>query len=339
LIREAGRTGLATNASKESFYTNWETNGRATKWALYALGADAALWDEDYESAITYCDGILNASGSGAPAFLSSPTHASWFSIFNPGNSNESIFELQYNYEENQTNNLPILFDNENSEREYCICSALTRSFNSEYEETEEELKEAVRTMYGGYYVSGDAASYASANASYVWKYVGSQTLSDKRTASYYDPNFIIYRVADVMLMKAEALILRNHGEDTQDKIDAINLVNQIRTRSNLDIEVEATADGVAALDEEAMLEKVLYERTIELVGEGKIWYDFLRFGRRNNNQYKQTFLVDKVLEYNEQAGESWLRTALGNDNALFMPIYKDELGYNPNLIQNPYYN
>ncbi|MCD7710616.1 MAG: RagB/SusD family nutrient uptake outer membrane protein, partial [Porphyromonadaceae bacterium] len=43
-IREDVRTALATNAAKESFDTNWETKGRATKWALYALGADAALW-------------------------------------------------------------------------------------------------------------------------------------------------------------------------------------------------------------------------------------------------------------------------------------------------------
>ena len=77
----------------------------------------------------------------------------------------------------------------------------------------------------------------------------------------------------------------------------------------------------------------------LELVGEGKAWYDFLRFGRRNNNQYKSTFLVDKVLEYNEQAGESWLRTVLNNDNALFLPISQTEIDANSLLIQNPYYN
>ncbi|HIT81084.1 MAG TPA: RagB/SusD family nutrient uptake outer membrane protein [Candidatus Caccoplasma merdavium] len=337
-IREDIRTALATGAAKESFDTAWETKGRATKWALYALGADVCLWAEDYEAAITYCDGILESNSPYAPAFLSTPTHSSWFSMFNPGNSNESIFELQWNYEEEQTNTLPKIFDDVDVDANYCISLALTQEFGDEYTETLVDLKEAVRTMYGGYYVS-DPTTYESATVSYVWKYLGSQTLSDKRTVSYYDPNYIIYRVADVMLMKAEALILRSHGENDDDKAAAMALINQIRTRSNLEIEYEATPVGVASLDEASMLELVLYERTLELVGEGKAWYDFLRFGRRNNNEYKELFLVNNVLKYNTQAGESWLRTVLNNDNALFLPISQTEIEANDLLIQNPYYN
>ena len=83
-IRSDIRTALSTGAAKESFDTTWETKGRATKWALYALGADVCLWAEDYEAAVTYCDAILNARGVGAPAFLATATHSSWFSIFNP---------------------------------------------------------------------------------------------------------------------------------------------------------------------------------------------------------------------------------------------------------------
>ena len=258
--------------------------------------------------------------------------------MFNPGNSNESIFELQWNYEEEQTNTLPKIFDDVDVDANYCISLALTQEFGDEYTETLVDLKEAVRTMYGGYYVS-DPTAYESATVSYVWKYLGSQTLSDKRTVSYYDPNYIIYRVADVMLMKAEALILRSHGENDDDKAAAMALINQIRTRSNLEIEYEATPVGVASLDEASMLELVLYERTLELVGEGKAWYDFLRFGRRNNNEYKELFLVNNVLKYNTQAGESWLRTVLNNDNALFLPISQTEIEANDLLIQNPYYN
>ena len=309
-IREDIRTALATGAAKESFDTAWETKGRATKWALYALGADVCLWAEDYEAAITYCDGILESNSPYAPAFLSTPTHSSWFSMFNPGNSNESIFELQWNYEEEQTNTLPKIFDDVDVDANYCISLALTQEFGDEYTETLVDLKEAVRTMYGGYYVS-DPTTYESATVSYVWKYLGSQTLSDKRTVSYYDPNYIIYRVADVMLMKAEALILRSHGENDDDKADAMALINQIRTRSNLEIEYEATPVGVASLDE----------------------------ARRNNNEYKELFLVNNVLKYNTQAGESWLRTVLNNDNALFLPISQTEIEANDLLIQNPYYN
>ena len=335
-IREDIRTALASGAAKESFETNWETKGRATKWALYALGADVCLWAEDYAAAVTYCDAILNAKAAGAPAFLSTPTHASWFSMFNPGNSNESIFEIQWNNEEDQTNNLPRYFDDSGDDARYVVSQALTMAFKNEYNATFEELKEAVRTNYGGVYAPG---GMETAMQLYVWKYVGSQTLSDKRTATYYDPNFIIYRVADVMLMKAEALVLRSEGEDTDDKVAAMELINQIRTRSNLEIEVAATPEDVESLDEASMLEKILYERTMEFIGEGKAWYDFLRFGRRHNNKYKSLFLLANVLNYNQQAGTAWLNAVIGNDNALFLPISKEELDANDLLIQNPYYN
>ena len=100
-------TALQSGAAKEYFDTTWETKGRATKWALYALMADVCLWSEDYETAIKYCDALLDAQGGKVPSFMATPTRASWFTMFNPGNSNESIFEIQWNYEFNQINTMP----------------------------------------------------------------------------------------------------------------------------------------------------------------------------------------------------------------------------------------
>lgn len=332
-IKNDIKTALATGAAKEYFDTTWETKGRATKWALYALMADVCLWDEDYNTAVTYCDYLLAATSGKAPTFLSTPTHASWFSMYNPGNSNESIFELQWNYEEEQTNNLPVLFDNAATDRQYQLSTRLVQDLTTEQLYTSENLLESVRTLYGGYIVGADNTLWEVASTGYVWKYLGGQTLSDKRTKTYYDPNFIIYRVADVILMKAEGLILRNAGASPEDYEEAVNLVNLIRTRSNLE-PMEYSDD----LDEEDMLEMVLYERKVELLGEGKCWYDWLRFGRRNNNQYKSTFLIDNVISHNNQAGQSWLTTVLGNDDALFLPIMESELESNDLLVQNPYY-
>lgn len=323
-------SALATGAAKEDYETTWETKGRATKWAFYALMADVCLWSEDYNTAIEYCDYLLKANSPKAPVLLSTPTHNKWFSIFNPGNSNESIFELQWDYQENQTNNLPTLFDNVATDRKYQISALLLSEFNSEYTYTIENQTEAVRTMFGGYYTK-DPTAFEVATEGFVWKYCGSQTLSDKRTKTYYDPNFIIYRMADVYLMKAEALTLQNNSEKNWS--EAIKLVNDIRLRSNLE-EREYTED----LSEKEMLEMILYERRMELVGEGKCWYDELRFGRRANNKYKTIFLIDNVIAYNKQAGESWLLSVLNNDDALFLPVCTSEMESNSLLIQNPYY-
>jgi len=187
--------------------------------------------------------------------------------------------------------------------------------------------------MNGGYYVD-DPATYQVATKGYVWKYCGSKTLSDKRTPTYYDPNFIIYRVSDVMLMKAEALILLNDGNTAANYQKAIDLMNEIRKRSNL-----SELEYDESLTEVDMLKMVLHERKIELVGEGKSWYDLLRFGRRANNKYKSIFLVQNVLNYNNQASQTWLRSVLSTDDALFLPVFVDELKVNPLLTQNPYYN
>jgi hypothetical protein len=102
--------------------------------------------------------------------------------------------------------------------------------------------------------------------------------------------------------------------------------------------DLEGALDEVDIYSQEELLQKVLDERKIEFLGEGKIWYDFLRMGRSNNNRYKSAFLVDEVTKYNSQASESWLRSVLNSDNALYLPIMSTEIDRNPLLVQNPYY-
>ncbi|MDR0810963.1 MAG: RagB/SusD family nutrient uptake outer membrane protein, partial [Paludibacter sp.] len=225
-IKKDIKDALATGAAKEYYQTTWETKGRATRWAFYALMADVCLWSEDYNTALEYSNYLLETASARKPAFMASPAHQSWFSMFNPGNSNESIFELQWNYQENQTNTLPVYFDNTAQDRKYEISYQLLLDFNTEYAETLGNAKEAVRTMFGGYYVD-DYLAFEVATRGYVWKYCGSQTLSDKRTKTYYDPNFIVYRVTEVMLMKAEALIMRGNSE--ADWEQAIVIMNEVR--------------------------------------------------------------------------------------------------------------
>ncbi|MBQ5454806.1 MAG: RagB/SusD family nutrient uptake outer membrane protein, partial [Prevotella sp.] len=170
-LEEAIRLG----AAKTSFNTTWETKGRATIWAIYALMTDVCMWNSDFEQAINYANLILNATASDAPRFMKTATHSSWFTIFNPGNSNESIFELQWSHEKyqgtaQQTNNLPILFDNTNDGRAYELSNQMLQDFNAEYrgivlEYGEEAGDMAVRTMYGGYFVGSSAAAYTGARA------------------------------------------------------------------------------------------------------------------------------------------------------------------------------
>lgn len=358
-------TALKTGAAKESFSTTWETKGRATKWALYALMADVCLWDEDYATAIQYCDALLDASMTNpkAPAFMATPSRSSYFSMFNPGNSKESIFEIQWNADEEQSNSLPLLFDDVDASGVWRVSAKMCTDIVNEYlavlGEVSEEgpmpgeaLVESPRTDRAAFYAGGTASLSLGMTIGYCWKYLGSTTKDKKRTSNAYDPNFIIYRMADILLMKAEALLLVDGLEPTPEhKLEAVKCINRIRERAALEDNIAAGMyddpnDQEGALDEvdmysqEELLEKVLNERKIEFLGEGKIWYDFLRMGRSNDNRYKNSLLVDQVLMYNEQASESWLKSVLSSDNALFLPISNTEIERNPLLTysQNPYY-
>ncbi|MCC8174350.1 MAG: RagB/SusD family nutrient uptake outer membrane protein [Odoribacter sp.] len=330
-IKKDINDALATGAAKEFYEESWATKGRATIWALYALMADVCLWTEDYAEAIIYCNNILDASSNFRPVFMSDPSQ--WYEMFYPGNSNESIFELQYNevlY--GQTNNLAtVLFGN--TSPTYVYTTKMLEDFKEETSEV--DINRSVRDIYGSIIFDNDLSnSYETATEGYVWKYSGIGEEDQARGSNERDPNFIIYRVADIMLMKAEALVL--NSSDTTGWRTAVNLVNQIRVRSNLPEYVINYFDDYSEAD---VLEIILQERNMELAAEGKRWYDLLRFGKRDNYKYRDLFLINIVTEYNNSANPAWIRSVLRNNDALYLPIWDEEIKSNPELKQNPYYD
>ena len=116
-----------------------------------------------------------------------------------------------------------------------------------------------------------------------------------------------------------------------------MDISKEIRIRSKLE-----EKECYEQTDLQTMLDNILYERIVEFAGEGKAWYDFLRVGRYQDPSgridFKKDFLIDYVLNYNKQAGESWLNTVLNNENAWYLPISETEMKSNSALVQNPYY-
>lgn len=328
-IKKDIEAALSTGAAKLRYEDDWATKGRATKWAMNALMADVCLWSEDYSGAVMNCNEILDAPLSVIPPkFMSDPTK--WFEIYYPGNSNESIFEINWQQSGySQSNALSTLFGNVTPQWAYT--DQMLADWITETKLT--GINQAVRTIYGGFLPDGTAASYETATSGYVWKYTGIGLQEQARNSSTeQDPNFIVYRVAEVMLMKAEAMIAMT--TDTASWRVAVNLMNQIRTRSNL----PGFAPALDEMSQADMLEYVLYERKMELAAEGKRWYDLLRFGKRNNFENRYRFLIEPVMLYNNTANSSWIRSVLSNDDALYLPVEASELVNNKLLTQNPYY-
>ena len=111
--------------------------------------------------------------------------------------------------------------------------------------------------------------------------------------------DYVYYRLADVMMMKAEAL-LRNG-----DAGGALAIVNQIRTARN--------ADPLGLLN----LDALLAERGREFYWEGHRRTDLIRFGKFLN---------------------AWQEKAASGAERLLFPIPAQSLAGNPNLAQNPGY-
>lgn len=312
-------TALATGAAK-SFYDDdaWPgaTKGRATKWALYALMADVCLWSEDYDQCIEYADLLIEANETRRPAFIVSKDQ--WFEIFYPGNSNESIFEINWAGQTfGQTANSPSNF--------FTISTTATYQYTVAMCERFDEESNSVRSEWGSYVnmtENSDVQQYC------IWKYQGIGNKDKMAVRSHKDANYIVYRMADIILMKAEALVWKG-GTNYE---NAMVLVNQIRERAGL--------PGLSVPDEDAereMLEIILNERDMEFAAEGKRWYDLLRFGRTGDYKYKERF-VEIMIENNQTANATWLRSVLKNTDAWFLPISQRELDVNSLLVQNPYY-
>lgn len=117
--------------------------------------------------------------------------------------------------------------------------------------------------------------------------------------------DYAIFRLADVYLMKAEAIV-RMDG----DNAEATDLVNAIRDR---------VFDDPAKLKTSVTLEDIYHERRWELAWEGWGRQDMIRFG---------TFL-DPI--------PGWRANTLPEFRLLF-PIPQTALDANPNLDQNPGY-
>ena len=130
----------------------------------------------------------------------------------------------------------------------------------------------------------------------YDYAYSGG-TASHENQAS--DNDWALLRYADVLLMKAEALL--RTGKDA----DAIKIVNDIRA-----------ARGVANLGS-LTLDNLLDERGREMYWEGWRREDLVRFGK---------FL------------EPWQEKPTDDPKNILFPIPSNQLAVNPNLEQNPGY-
>ncbi len=305
--------------AKEFFPDVVDTKGRATRWALYALIADMNLWIGDYEACVTACNNVIESNRVGLIS------GGSWFTNFYPGNSNESIFEIQYSNALSQTNSFKSWFGASQSGAAITF-SRYATNFNVPFRIFTSWIDDAD--------VRGEGASYGSSATKVsnytVWKYYGMDCQNTERGDLDNDQNWIIYRLAEIYLMKADALAMQG------DYAGAIDALNMVRTRGG-----STALDALQYTDEYNTVMAVYNESCVELFAEGKQWFNMLRIGLRyeKDTRYKD-FLINEATTQLSAISAALVRSKMNRyiPYSWYLPIYNAELEANTKLVQNPAY-
>ncbi len=323
-------------SARKDFGSNKAYNkGRITLNAINAILADVYLWKGEYEKAVAICDEVI-----ASPALKLVPAPLMLTQVFYLGNSTESIFELQF--DDDVQANVPVreLYGSSGQpEGEFSFPATLAYNaydnkigqyspFMYRVSQTVVESEKDIRAddfyrSYGGKYL--------------VFKYAGlaRQTSLIEGLSTYRyrtnTANWIVYRLSDVMLMKAEALVqlARKATPGTALLTQAVRTVNIPYLRSNEGQDSLMYVNYPTADDVEKL---VLRERHRELMFEGKRWFDLVRLARREGS----TSSLNTYVGYKDPGSTNNLgaRTL----DAMYMPISQRELEANPKLKQNPFY-
>lgn len=314
-----------------------ENKGQMTRYAVDALLADIYLWKEDYASCVVVCDEILNSgqfalipvpkteavTDQGDTVLHPSPAgiYDLFQSLYIDGNSVESIFELP--------------FDRDITNPFYQLLVYQNRSLmpNALYINSDIFVPSA----------KGDPEYFdirASINSKggYVWKMAGvTYDGNDVFTVENMTNNLIIYRLAQVYLMKAEALT-QLAGQDQEKLEEAYGLLRQLRERSCAVETTELERDGSGNIDRDLLELFVMEESARELMFEGKRWFDVLRNAKRNNYS-KLNYLMSIVPNSTTPDKVYSLQVKYKNFNSHYLPLPQADIESNPLLVQNPFYD
>ena len=250
-----------------------------TQGGANALLTQVYMWRKEYQNAATAADLVLDNS------LYSLVSMADWSNIFTTGFSNESIFEVGYN--DVQTNGLRILYAL-GADSDYFP----SEKFRNSFEDGDLRKSKIYDTT--------------AVQPRKIWKYFGEGFNDESPEPS--SNNIVLARLADIMLLKAEAL---NELGQTD---EALDLLNTIRTRAGL-----PDLDEAGAIEAYGDLQTViLHERSIELKREGHRWFDLVRTG-------KAIDIMQPLSGLSDEANLLW-------------PLHEDALNRNPNLDQNSFY-
>ena len=353
---DAQRRFEIEKVQNKSIYVPEANTSRITRWATYALLADLYLWKGDWDNVIKYCDMVIDYKAQvynellqadqindielydGIPMIIEATVKGTkdvgnaYTSIFGTGNSFEGIFEIYYNGNTGQENNfISNYYGNRDNpiarlKAPEFLMENLSSNTNQLWQSSDCRAYESITSEGTSYAIT----KYVRQSASFSLRSTSNVTISgDRRTRK--DANWIIYRLSDVMLMKAEALIERSES----DWPEAFKLINNVYKRGN-NISPETTTGSLTyetyAISRDKMEDLLFEERQREFLFEGKRWFDLVRLARRDG---KTERLSSNTIR-KHSVDQNVIKIKLTDPNYIYFPYAKSELKVNPLLVQNP---
>lgn len=371
--------------SSQGFTDVWRNRGNITVDAINSILADIYLWRgsvnhdvADYDSCVVYCDKVIaskqqlneykpNASYV-APGYqlyykMLYTGKEAFDNIFVGQNSDESIFELQYDGTQNSNTSLCQYFfkyRNDASTYGYMKASPIFtgstvyentsdyRYWQNTFDVTKSQNFYDIRKMTapGRWSINNPGSATAQTRLA--------QSVQ-QRTYTRFAQNYIIYRISDIMLMKAEALAEMTEDVEDPRVEEAFLLAEAINTRSLY--EGNITNYKKIATYKQAGIEGIRNfireERLRELCFEGKRWYDLMRYNYRLISGVDYNRILADIGEQNipmnsremrqlvvrkRSEGQDVIMNKLRTEAHLYMPIPNGDIKVCPVLKQNPAY-
>lgn len=157
------------------------------------------------------------------------------------------------------------------------------------------------------------------------------------RSSSSVNANWIVYRLSEIYLMKAEAMT--QLYSDEENLREAFTYVREVFKRSNpyaydrshSQTEIRDSLIYTTFNTSENMEILVMTERQREFYGEGKRWYDLVRYALRRGNTAEMLNMLTRKYTNTRDA----VKAKLANIQSLYSPVYNSEIRNNNLLYQN----
>lgn len=358
---------------------NASNSSRFTRQAIYTMLADMYLWKQDWDKCIECCefvtgikkgeyDELYAEKGLSSNITLMADKYPlinasdadgrrgrAYNLIFGEGHSFESLFELHFGDDSN--NGFVSSYYNGSNPtvgrvKAYTPLGTYgkqTSVFKTVFDTRFHEDMKSSNSSFGivkyvfqkvDYTYNGEQVMGASGNRN---------GLGSVRQDNSADPNWIVYRYSEVLLMEAEAKVMKAKSFGAGSLSDSLNTVKNTLLKDAFELVSavydraickEIIKDDSYSLSPESYttvddLENLVFEeRRREFLFEGKRWFDLVRKAMRDGTPKEVYTAVQGKYEGNTKS----IELKFANPNALFLPINRDEIKINDKLIQNPAY-